>query len=294
MKSEYWVIEKEGIIPSNKLIANEYLIGLKLANKSEATIDKYRRILEKFLMDCPKIIGELVAEDIHTWLIQNYGDKKARTKELVLGALSGFFKFCLAEEYINGMLIKNRWRPKIPQSLPKYLNEYELARVKIQAERMSIRDRALIEFMYSSGCRRSEVIGLNVEDINLKKRTAQVVGKGKKIREVHFSQAAALLLEEYLHNHPKDIQALFVGRFNKRLGATGIYRICRILGEKAGLAYNLSPHMSRHTFATNMLARGAELEFIGEELGHRDLNTTRIYARIPSEEIMSEYRKRME
>ena len=294
MKEHYWIIEKERIPSQNKEIANAYLKVLKLANKSSATIDKYRWFLEKFLLDCPKNLDELVDEDVRTWLIDRFGDKKKGTQGLALSILSSFFKFCLNEEYIERTLTKNRWRPHLPQSLPKYLNEHELARVKLQAERLSLRDRAIIAFMVSSGCRRAEVVGLNIDNIDLAERTAQVLGKGKKLREVHFSEETALHLSEYLRDHPRNQSALFINKFNQRLGAPGIYSLCRKLGIKAGLQQNLSPHCCRHTFATTMLARGAELEFIGEELGHRDLNTTRVYARIPSEEIMSEYRKRME
>jgi len=294
LKDKYWIIENENISSENLLIVNTYLKVLKLVNKSVVTIDKYRRVLEKFLIDCPQDLDQLYPKDVLTWLTNRYGDKSARTKELILAVLSGFFKFCLAEDYIERSLTKNRWRPHIPQSLPKYLNDHELARVKIQAERLSLRDRAIIAFLFSSGCRRSEVVGLNVEDVDLEERTAQVLGKGKKLREVHFSEETSLLLQDYLIDHADNQSALFISKFKKRLGPEGIYSICRKLGKEAGLTQNLSPHCCRHTFATSMLARGAALEFIGEELGHRDLNTTRVYARIPSEEIMSEYRKRME
>jgi len=294
LKNNYWIIENDSISSQNRIVANAYLKVLKLANKSEATIDKYRSVIERFLIDCPKNLDELYPEDVHTWLKHRFGDKKERTQELILAVLSGFFKFCLNEDYIERTLTKNRWRPNIPKSLPKYLNDHELARVKLQAERLPLRDRALIEFLFSSGCRRSEVVGLNVEHLDISERTAQVMGKGRKLREVHFSEETALLLNDHLLNHPDHEPALFISKFNKRLGPQGVYSICRKLGNRAELPQNLSPHCCRHTFATSMLARGADLQFIGEELGHYDLNTTRIYARIPSEEIMGEYRKRME
>lgn len=183
------------------------------------------------------------------------------------------------------------WRPRLPRTLPKYLNSSELARVKIKAEKLSPRDRALVGFLLSSGCRRSEVSGLDVEDIDLDNRTARVLGKGNKIREVHFDEESALILKQYLNNRPKDKKPLFLNQFKERLMPIGIYAITTKLGKKADLLNSFSPHCCRHTFATNMIARGAELEFIGNELGHRDLNTTRIYARILSEQIIAAYRK---
>ncbi|KJS15383.1 MAG: integrase [Peptococcaceae bacterium BRH_c4b] len=290
MKEKYWIIEHEKLDPQTKNIANEFLRCIKLSKKSPGTIDKYRRILQKFFTECPKPLHQLVPDDVLNWLRTFYGDRKERTNSMALAVLSSFFKFCHAEEYIDRALIKNRWRPRLPKSLPKYLNSSELARVKLQAEKLSVRDRALVQFLLTSGCRRSEVSGLNVEDVDLDSRIARVVGKGNKVREVHFDEETALLLKEYLYSHP-DKKPLFLNKFGDRLMSKGIYAITTRLGKKAGLANNFSPHCCRHTFATNMMSRGADLEFIGNELGHRDLNTTRIYARIPSEELIASYRK---
>lgn len=292
MKEKYWMIELENIDPQTKAMANEFLQFMKLANKSEITIDRYRRVLEKFLTDCAKPVQKLTSDDVLTWFNMYYGNKKERTRDFILSILSSFFKFCLAEEYIERPLIKKRWRPRIPKSLPKYLDENELARVKLRAEKLSVRDRALVLFLLSSGCRRSEAAGINVEDLDLENRTVRVKGKGGQNREVHFSEECALLLKEYLDNHhPRGEPALFVNQYGTRLSTVGIYRVTSKLGKKTGLPRKLGPHCLRHTFATYLLARGAELEFIGHELGHRDLNTTRVYARVLSDEIISWYRK---
>ncbi|WP_027365557.1 tyrosine-type recombinase/integrase [Desulfotruncus alcoholivorax] len=292
MKEKYWIIELENIDQQTKVIANEFLQFMKLANKSETTIDRYRRVLEKFLTDCAKPVQELTSDDVLAWINTFYGHTKERTRDFILSILSSFFRFCLAEGYIERTLIKKRWRPRIPKSLPKYLDENELARVKLRAEKLPVRDRALVLFLLSSGCRRAEAASLNVDDLDLENRTARVKGKGGQTREVHFSEECALLLKEYLDNHhPKSEPALFVNQYGKRLSTVGIYKVTSKLGKKTGLPRKLGPHCLRHTFATNLLARGAELEFIGSELGHRDLNTTRIYARVLSEEIISWYRK---
>jgi len=291
MKEEYWVIKQENISPKNREAANEYLLDRKQAGKSVATIDRYRRVLETLLVGCPKNIDEMSADDVQAWLSARYGDKAARTKYLVLSVLSVFSKFCKDEGYLDRPLTKSRWLPRLPQSLPKYLDSHELARVRLHSEEMPLRDRALQSFLFSSGCRRAEVSGLNTENADLEDRMAIVVGKGNKSRQVHFNEETALLLKEYLDSRPGDDQALFHNKYGKRLGPQTIYVIVRKLGEKSGLPKNLSPHCCRHTFATNLLERGAKLEFIGAELGHRDINTTRIYARIPSANLISEYRR---
>ena len=178
--------------------------------------------------------------------------------------------------------------------MPKFLNDQEYARVKLVAETLTLRNRALILFLFSSGCRRSEVSNLSIQDVNLETRTAEVKGKGKKIRQVQFSVECALVLKDYLSARVDDsTDALFVTRHGLALQPGGIFKITEQLGKKAGLTQSLHPHCCRHTFATNMLARGASLEFIADEMGHADLNTTRIYARIPTEDMMLAYQNKM-
>ena len=270
------------------------MLSLKLANKAEATISKYRSILERFFSECLVSFEEITSEDVLKWLNNFSNGKKPKTVDLFLSCLSSFFNFCLAEDYMDNVVTKKRWRPKIPESLPKFLNDQEYARVKLVAETLSLRNRALILFLFSSGCRRSEVSNLTIQDINLETRTAEVKGKGKKIRQIHFSVECVLVLKDYLSTRAYDsTDALFVTRHGLALQPGGIFKITEKLGKKAGLTQSLHPHCCRHTFATNMLARGASLEFIADEMGHADLNTTRIYARIPTEDMMLAYQNKM-
>lgn len=291
---KYWISEHEGIPVKTKNIFNEYLLSLKLENKAEATVSKYRSIIEKFLAECIIPLEDLTSPDVLLWFNRYSINKKPKTVDLVLACLSSFFKFCLEEEYMESMVIKNRWRPKIPHSLPNYLNEQEYARVKTAAERLSLRDRAVVLFLFSSGARCAEVAQLRIQDVNLDKRIVKVLGKGKKIRDVHISEECALVLREYLHTRtPKESEPLFLSKFKQHLGTQGIYKITTTLGKQAGLNRTLNPHSCRHTFATNMLARGAEIEFIADEMGHKNINTTRVYARIPSEDMMNAYQNIM-
>lgn len=291
---KYWVSENERIPHETRKIFNEYLLSLKLENKAEATVTKYRIIIEKFLAECTVPLDHLTSEHVLAWFNQYSINKKPKTVDLVLASLSSFFKFCLAEEYMETVVIKNRWRPKIPQSLPKYLDEQEYSRVKLAAERLPIRDRAIILFLFSSGARGSEVSQLVIRDVDLDKRTVEVTGKGKKIRHIHISEECTLVLREYLQTRKAgESEPLFLNKFKQPLGRQGINKITKSLGKQVGLSRTLNPHTCRHTFATNMLARGAELEFIADEMGHADLNTTRVYARIPTEDMMIAYQNKM-
>jgi integrase/recombinase XerD len=291
--SEKWWESSDKAIPfSTRRVLNQYLLSLKQAYKAEATVIKYRWILERFLRECSVSLEDLKPDDVQKWLNQWSQGKKAKTVDLFLSCLSSFFKFCLAEEYMEKVVVKKRWRPRMSQPLPRYLNEQEYARVKLAAESLSVRNRALILFLFSSGCRRFEVSKLNICDVNLERRTAKVNGKGNKIREVHFSEECALVLKDYLRTRSfKETDPLFINPKGLRLLPKGIYEIINRLGKKLGI--KLHPHCFRHTFATNLLARGADIEFIAEEMGHANLNTTRIYARIPTEDMMSAYQNKM-
>ena len=294
MTKKYWECRDVEIQEETRLIINEYLLSLKLANKAENTIVIYRKVLERFFSTYPLPIELLTSANVLLWLINFSKDKKERTVDIYVSALSSFFNFCLAEDYVNHMVIKKRWRPRISKSLPQFLNEQEFARVKMAAEKLSLRDRSLILFLFSSGCRRSEVSNLTIQDVNISRRTAEVKGKGKKIRHVHFSEECALILSEYLSTRSGDKnEALFLNRFGTPLQTGGIYNITTKLGKMAGLTHLLNPHSCRHTFATNMLAKGADVKFIADELGHTNLNTTRVYARIPTEDMILAYQNKM-
>ncbi|MDK7668680.1 tyrosine-type recombinase/integrase [Cytobacillus oceanisediminis] len=294
-KSEqYWQSTHEDIPHETRNILNQYLLSLKLANKAEATIIKYRWILERFFCGCSVSLKEMRSEDVLKWLNVFSEGKKPKTIDLLLSCLSSFFQFCQEEEYLEKLLIKKRWRPKIPNALPRYLTEQEYARVKLAAESLPLRNRALILFLFSSGCRRSEVSNLNIQDVDLERRTAEVKGKGNKIRKVHFTEECALVLKDYLKTRSyQEGDPLFINSKGQRFLPHGIYSFTTRFGNKIGMAQSLHPHSFRHTFATNMLARGAEIEFIADEMGHSNLNTTRIYARIPTEEMMLAYQNKM-
>lgn len=285
---------KRVIEPEFIKIIDEYLFSLKVADRAEITIEKYRRILLQFFRQCNKPVQELTCDDVSNWINTLVVEKKSkRTIALYFAVLNNFFKYCLGEEHINKTLIKRRWRTKIPDTIPKFLDRAEIARLKICAEKLSLRDRAIITFLLSSGCRRSEVSGLNIEDIDFDNRTAIVLGKRNKKREVHFSIECTLLLKEYLAIDKRDKGPLFLNKHGKRLKPKGIYRVVVKLKKMGDFPENLSPHSFRHTFACEKIAKGADLNFIASELGHEDLNTTRIYTQVLTRDLIAAYNKRM-
>lgn len=292
-KDKYWKLRIDLPNKRNQEVVNDYLLSLKLVNRSKGTIIVYREFLEKFFGNMTESFEFITSDTILHWFLENQGRVKETTRRLRFSILSSFYTFCLAEEYIELSPIKSRWFPRLPQSLPKYMEKEDISKTRCHSEKTPLRNQAIFEFMLTSGCRVSEVTKLNIEDVDLEKRTAKVVGKGKKIREIHFSEKCAILLERYLETHPNKTGAFFVTSTGKRLGTRIIQKNVKKLGQDLKLSNNLHPHRLRHTFATELLSKGAELSFISEELGHTNVSTTQIYARLPKREIIALYRKYM-
>jgi len=239
------------------------------------------------------VYSNLTSDIILEWINEHQKSLKEKTISFHLNVLKSFFAYCIEEGYLEKSPIKSRWFPYLPKPVPKYLEKLEVAKVRKQGENEGLRDRVLVEFLLSSGCRIGEVHRLNRKDVDFEKRTALVFGKGKKYRQVHFSEKCFFLLERYLQSRVDDHPALFVSnrKINNRLSITWMRKILRRLGEKANISSTLYPHRFRHTFATELMGKGAALSFIGDELGHSNLKTTLVYANIPKGEIISMYRK---
>lgn len=291
----YWELKKKLPNKKNQEVVNEFLLSLKIANRSELTIILYRHFFEHFFADQKESFANLSSETILQWFQKHQGHVKEYTLKNRLSNLSSFYKFCVQEDYLERSPIKSRWFPRRPKSIPKYLEKEDIAKIRQQSEKGPLRNQLLVEFLLATGCRVGEVYLLDIKDIDLENRTANVIGKGKKIRQVHFTEKCAVLLERYLEiRKEKPSRPLFTTfTTGDRLTINSIEKIVKEIGLKAGMDRKLHPHRFRHTFATELLAKGAELSFIGAELGYNDLATTQIYARLPKREIIAQYRKYM-
>lgn len=290
---KYWVIEDELSNSGNLEVINEFLESLKIENRSRRTIECYRFFLRRFFREQEKLYSSLTSSEILQWFKENTQGVKERTIRFQLSVLSTFFQYCIQEEDLEKSPIKKRWFPRLPKPLPKYLEKSEISRIRHKSERDTLRNRVLVEFILASGCRVAEAQQLNREDIDIENRTARVMGKGKKIRSVHFTEHCSILLERYLNSRCDEESPLFVTSTGKRLGIRRIQIIFNKLGESAEVKGSLHPHRMRHTFATELIGKGAELSFIADELGHSHLGTTQIYARLPKANIISLYRRYM-
>jgi len=187
--------------------------------------------------------------------------------------------------------------PKLDKHLPAFMTEDEVIKLissalpKDEKDLMSLRDRAILETFYSTGMRISELVGLNVPDLDLIGGIAKVMGKGKKERVVPVGDIASAAIRKYLDKRKSTQEAIFLNKNGRRITTRGVRGIVLKYIKKAGIKQGVSPHTLRHSFATHLLNRGADLRTVQELLGHANLSTTQIYTHLTTDKLKSVYDK---
>jgi integrase/recombinase XerD len=207
--------------------------------------------------------------------------------------LKSFFGWLELEEYIPKDPTRKLKAYKLPKRLRKSLTVEELEMLRDSCK--TLRERSILEWIFSTGCRLSEVINTDIDDLNFKDYSVRVIGKGNKEREVYFSPKAKLYLDKYLASRKDSCPALFVTLRKPihRLGARGIQKEVDKIAVKAGFDKAVFPHLLRHTMATLGVQSGAKLTTIQHLLGHDDPSTTQIYAETSLEEVRLEYKQHL-
>jgi len=215
-----------------------------------------------------------------------------RTIARKIACLRSFYKFLSIRGKIERNPIEIISSPRLPQRLPHFLQTEEVERLidATKNDKFSLRDRAIIELLYSSGLRVSELAGLNIEDIDFEIGTVRCFGKGKKERITPVGSLAGEALEAYLREGRRESSVLFLNRFGKRITTRGVWMILEKVRKKAGLSH-LSPHTLRHSVATHLLERGADIRSVQEFLGHKRLSTTQIYTHLTTKRLKEVYDK---
>ncbi len=271
---------------------------------SSNTVAAYQRDLAKFnvFVQKRKLTVETVSrDDLVDFLAGLYREKlESRTVARQLVSLRNFFRFAQVQELITVDPSLNLESPKIRRTLPGYLKLEEVDRLLAQPDAktaLGLRDRAMLEVLYSTGLRVSELIGLRVTDLDAKVGCIRCIGKGDKERIVPAGRKALGLVEKYLRDaRPKLLgkgvssQSLFVNRNGNSLSRVGVWKILSAYGRRAGLRVALTPHMLRHSFATHLLERGADLRSVQLMLGHADISTTQIYTHVVEERLKQIYK----
>lgn len=217
-----------------------------------------------------------------------------------LASLRSFFKYWIREGTLSSNPAKDVATPKVPKRLPKFLTVDEvsvLLKGPNSDDILSLRDRSMMEVMYASGLRVSELVGLDLENVNLSEGILKILGKGRKERIVPVGSKAQTALANYLahreelldKSHPT--KAIFLNRQGTRITPRSVERMVQKYLKSSGIQKEVTPHVLRHSFATHMLNSGADLRGIQELLGHSSLSTTQKYTHVSVDKLMDVYEK---
>ena len=279
--------------------------------RSAKTAENYRLYIERFI----EFTEDTLVEKITTEMIRKYrlwlnryknnsdDDLATITQSYHLIALRGFLKY-LSERDIPSLAPDKIILPKVSRKQVTFLHYDEVERlldgIDISSE-VGLRDRAIIELLFSSGLRVSELINLNRDHINTKRREFMVRGKGQKDRPIFISEAAADWVERYLAERQDALPPLFLnysrnntpdmGGDFRRLTARSIQRLVTHYARMAGITKHVSPHTMRHSFATDLLMNGADLRSVQSMLGHSNISTTQVYTHVTDEHLREVYEK---
>lgn len=271
---------------------------------AENTLLAYGRDLAKFsafLEKSKRKVTDVHRDDVVDFLGSLYGQKlDSRSVARHLVAVRHFFRYAHLEGFVKEDPAQNVESPKFRNSLPSHLSLEEVDHLLAQPDTKTVqgmRDKAMIELLYSTGLRVSELCSLRVADLNHDVGCLRCIGKGDKERIVPVGRAALAAVRGYLHGargHLLGVRSspyLFLGRRGTRLSRIRFWRILSDYGRQAGLRAKLAPHKLRHSFATHLLERGADLRSVQLMLGHSSITTTQIYTHVVQERLRQVYKE---
>lgn len=271
---------------------------------SDNTVQAYRRDLVKFELfvaeERATTLAAATRSDIVEFLASLYHrrlDSRSVARHLV--TIRNFYRFLRLEGEVLDDPAATIESPKVRHSLPEFLSVEEVERLLRQPDVETVvgnRDQAIIELMYSTGLRVSEVCGLRIGDLHRDGGFLRCIGKGNKERIVPVGKQALATVERYLRESRPELlrdgisQSLFLNQRGRGLNRVALWKILHVYGRKAGLRKGLTPHMLRHSFATHLLDRGADLRSVQMMLGHSDISTTQIYTHVVEERLKQVYK----
>lgn len=229
------------------------------------------------------------------WHLQQQLNFKPTSVYRMIESIRQFYKFLIAENFIKIDPTINLAAPKLPEMLPEMLTNEEVTKLLNSvsgSDNLSIRNRAMLELLYATGLRVSELISLKFANVDIEECFVKIFGKGNKERLVPFGQKAQLYLKRYLRVRKNTkSEFIFLTRLNKPISRIEFWRQLKQIAIKAGIMKNITPHTLRHSFATHLLTGGADIRFVQEMLGHSSISTTQIYTHISQERLKEQHKK---
>lgn len=285
----------EEYVPSEYV--GKYLDYLVFERKlSDNTIKSYKNDLKDFELFFDGKIDNLSFTDIKKY-INSLSMKNSRTVAHYLTVINSFYDFLVNDGILEKNPCEDITSPKLDKKLPNYLTEDEIDKLlDIDLETpYDYRNKAMLELLYATGLRITELCSLKITDIDLENDFVRVFGKGKKERIVPFTDVASKYLKIYINDYRNSIlrnsisDYLFISNSLTNISRQGFFKIIKKECKRAGITKNVSPHVIRHSFATHLLKHGADLRIIQELLGHEDISTTQIYAHLVNEKLKDDY-----
>ena len=277
---------------------DEFLNYIKNKNYSNYTVNSYSKDLDNFYIYLKQNNTEI--KKVNYKFLRGYltvlYDKLYSKKTIArnISTLKSFFKYLKKENIIESNPMNLIKTPKIDKKLPKFLNYDEIEKILSIPDTTTFlgkRNALILELLYSTGIRVSELVNIKLNDIDLSEEKILILGKGNKERYVLFGSKAKEKILDYLSEKTDNSPYLIVNRYGNKITDRGIRKILDSIILEASLSYKISPHTLRHTFATHMLDSGANIEIVKELLGHESLSTTQIYTHVTSESLKRVYSK---
>ena len=272
-----------------------FVASKKAVNRQDNTLRQYTREICNMLDFLGKRLEDITGMDLRYYygVMREQRGIKMSTMQTRLHYLSSFWDFLITEELVHSNPVKKVGLLKLEKTIKKPFSSAELEALRVNC--MELRDRALVEFLYSTGVRVSELVALNVGDIEMGKQELIVYGKGSKERKTYLTDSAKFYLRRYLQTRDQtdlEDKPLFVtlDKPHDRLTVAVVQHTLRQLGKRAKVE-NTHPHRFRRTIATDLLNRGMPIEQVKEFLGHEKLDTTMIYCSVREENVRSSHKK---
>ena len=286
-------MDKEEFLKIN--VINDFISYISKKNYSVNTYTSYINDLYYFYIFIKKDLTKVTFEDIKDYL-EHLNLKKEKTSSIrrKISSLKSFYKFLYKNNYMNKKdypLTKISY-PKMEKKLPKFIYYNDLLEIinESSKDKDGVRDRLIIEMLYATGVRVSELINIKINDIDFYNRRIIVLGKGNKERIVYYGEYAEEVLKEYMKTHErKSHNYLFVNSKGGKLTDRGVRYIIDNIMSKLSVKTHVTPHVLRHTFATDMLNNGCDIKVVQELLGHSSLKATEIYTHVTNEHLKKVY-----